>query len=333
MSKDQISSPPGERLPILGIDVSKLTLDTHLLLRGKVLRQRLANSPEGHRQMLEGLQKLGVSKALIAMEATGPYSLGVAAASFEAGHQVAVINPRRVLDFARAKARRNKTDRADAALIAEFAEANELGLWQPLPPAQSLLRELLRRQADLEAQLQAEKRRLEMAPNERALKESLRRSLLWLQAEMQRLEKSIEEHLKAEPALADDIRRLEAIPGVGQKTARLLTSEIPRHFKNARSVAAWLGLTPRQWTSGSSVRKGAHVGHAAPSLRGRLYFPAISVMRYDPRSKAFAERLRAAGKAKMSVIFAVLHKLVRAAFVMLKTGAEYQLDHALDLAS
>jgi len=331
MSKDQFSSPPGDALPILGIDVSKLTLDTCLALEGKLVRQRVANTAEGHRQMLEALQKHGVSTALIVMEATGPYHLALATTAFEAGHRVAVINPRRVLDYAKAKGRRNKTDRVDAAIIASFASAHAPALWQPLPAAQNVLRELLRRQGDLEAYLQAEERRLEMAPSVPALRESLRRAIRWIQAEKLRMEKSVVRHLQEEPALADDIRRLEAIPGFGEKTARLLTAEIPRHFKNARAVAAWLSVVPQQWTSGTSVRNGSHLGFPAPSLRGKLYFPAISAMRWDARSKAFAERLRAAGKAKMSIIFAVLHKLVRAAFAILKTGSEYQPTHAVKL--
>jgi transposase len=170
-----------------------------------------------------------------------------------------------------------------------------------------------------------------MAPSVSALKASLRRAIRWIQAERLRMEKSIVEHLQEEPSLADEIRRLEAIPGIGKKTARLLVSELPRHFKNARAVAAWLSVVPQQCTSGTSVRNGSHLGFPGPSLRAKLYFPAICAMRCDARSKAFAERLRAAGKAKMSIVFAVLHKLVRTAFALLKTGAEYQPEHAVKL--
>ena len=236
MSKDKLSSPPGESLPVLGIDVSKLTLDTCLVLHGRQVRQRVVNTAAGHRQMLEALQKRGVSRALIVMEATGPYGLAAASTALKAGHQVAVINPRRILDFARSQGRRNKTDRVDAAIIADFAATRAVELWQPLPPAQSALRDLLRRQDDLQAQIQAEARRLEMAPEAPlALQESLQRSMRWHQAEQKRVEKSIVLHLKAQPALAADIQRLKAIPGFGVKTSRLLAAEIPRHFKNARA--------------------------------------------------------------------------------------------------
>jgi len=321
-----IASTP---LPSLGIDVAKLVLDVCLLHDTRTLYQRFANTAEGHAQLLAWLAAQGVTQAAIALEATGAYSLAVAAACQLAGHRVAVLNPRRVLDFARSLGRRNKTDRADAHVIARFAATQPLELWEPLPPAQALLRELLRRQADLEVQLQAEARRMETAPAVPALRQSLQRAAKWLAAELARLEKTIAAHLAESPALAADITRLQAIPGIGEKSARLLAAEIPRHFKNARAVAAWLGLVPRQCRSGTSVQKASRIGHAAPQLRDKLYFPAVTALRCDPRSKAFAERLRAAGKTPMQIVFAVLHKMVRTAFALLRSKADYNPNHAL----
>ena len=316
-------------LPALGIDVAKDTLDVCLLVDTCTLHQRFANTREGHTQMLAWLVAQGVAQALVALEATGAYSLAVATAAQAAGHRVAVLNPRRVLDFARSLGRRNKTDRVDAGILARMAATQPLEEWQPLPPAQALLRELLRRQADLEVALQAEQRRLETAPAAPALRQSLQRSAKWLAAELARLEKAVAAHLLKSLELAADILRLEAIPGVGQKTARLLAAEIPRHFKNARAVAAWLGVVPRQCQSGTSVRKASRIGHAAPELRSKLYFPAITAMRHDPRSKAFAERLRAAGKTPMAIVFAVLHKMVRTACALLQSKADYNPNHTL----
>lgn len=325
-------SHASESPPVLGIDVSKSTLDTCLLRGNQARHKRFANSTEGISKMLEMLLSEDSAMTLVAMEATGPYSLEVAMASAAAGHPVAVINPRRVLDYARACERRNKTDRVDAALIARFAAKEPLPLWCPLPAEQSLLRDLLRRQGDLESQRQAEERRLEMAvAPAKALRQSLRRSIVWLNAELERLEKSLRQHFKAHRALAADVQRLQAVPGLGEKSARLLVAEIPRHFANARAVSAWLRVVPQQCQSGTS-RKASRIGHAAPSLRNKLYFAAVTAMRCNPRFTAFVERLRAKGHSKMSIIMAVLHKLVRTAFAILKSGRPYQPDHVVELA-
>jgi transposase len=123
------------------------------------------------------------------------------------------------------------------------------------------------------------------------------------------------------------VTRLQAIGGIGEKTARFLCAGLPRHFRHARAVAGWLGVVPRQVQSGTSVRQGAHIGHEAPDLRHQLYFPALTAVRHDPRCRIFAERLRAAGKPPKSIVLAVLHKLVRTAFALLKTGADYEREH------
>jgi transposase len=331
LSPSPLAQASPEALPVLGIDVSKLTLDTCLLHGGKSQQQRFANTPEGIAKMLAMLKGLGSSKAIVAMEATGPYSMAPALAAWQADHDVTVINPRRVLNYARACERRNKTDRVDAALIARFASKEPLPLWRPLPADQALLRELVRRQSALEAHLHAEKRRLEMAPAMPALQQSLKRAVAWLDAELKRLEKTIGQHLKAAAPLATDVENLQTVPGFGEKSARLLVAEIPRHFANARSASAWLRVIPQQCTSGSSVRNPSLIGHGAPDLRSKLYFPAVTAMRCDPRCKALAERLRAAGHSKMSIIFAVLHKLVRTAFAILQSGLPYQPDHVVTL--
>ena len=330
-NKPLTSTPAEESPPVLGIDVSKSTLDTCLRMGSKSRQRRFANTQEGIAQMLAMLQGAGASQALIAMEATGPYSLAAATACAAAGHPVAIINPRRVLDYARACARLNKTDQVDAALIARFAANEPLPRWLPLPEEQNLLRELLRRQNALERQLHAEERRLEVAPSAPVLQASLQRSITWLQAELQRLEKSLQRHLRAHASLTTEIDHLQTVPGFGQKSARLLAAEIPRHFANARAAAAWLRVVPQQCTSGQSVRKPSRIGHEAPSLRSQLYFCAVTAMRCGPRFQALAERLRAKGHCKMSIIMAVLHKLIRIAFAILQSGQPYQPDHVVTL--
>lgn len=321
-------STPKQPLPILGVDIAKNFFDVYLLTGERPLRGHFENTAKGHALLFAWLQNAGASTSIIALEATGPYSEALAQAAFSAGHPVLVFNPRRVLEYARSTGRRNKTDRVDAELIARFVASRsdeQRPWWQPLPPAQARLRELLRRQADLENSLQAEECRLEVAAA--AVAPSLRRSVRWLQAELGRIEKEIQTLLKRSPQLAADVARLRQVVGFGEKTARLLSAEIPRHFRNARAVAAWLGVVPRSTQSGTSVRRSAKVGHEAPWLRAKLYFPAVTAMRCDPRSQQLANRLRAAGKSSKSIVLAILHKLVRTAFALLKNQSDYDPNH------
>ncbi len=89
--------------------------------------------------------------------------------------------------------------------------------------------------------------------------------------------------------------RLVSIPGIAEKTAAKLLAEIPQleQFSQARQAAAFAGLNPRQWRSGSSVRGRTRLSKIGlPRLRKTLYMPALVALRHDPVIRELARRLR-----------------------------------------
>ena len=114
---------------IVGIDVAKLKLDVALLNEGKLKSKVFSNAPEGFRELNTWLIAKGAQpeSSHLCMEATGPYSETVATFLSEAGWPVSVVNPARVKGFAQGELARNKTDRADAALLARFCAAMHPG--------------------------------------------------------------------------------------------------------------------------------------------------------------------------------------------------------------
>jgi transposase len=101
---------------------------------------------------------------------------------------------------------------------------------------------------------------------------------------------------------------LTSIPGIGETTAARILGEMPNitEFRDVKAVAAFAGLSPRHYQSGS-IRwpsRLAKIGNS--SLRQALYFPAITAMRHNPVLSRFAERLRERGKSKMTIIAAVM---------------------------
>jgi transposase len=78
---------------VVGIDVSKATLDANCA-RGQRRQDRIfANNSDGWKLVLSWLRAMGSKQAHIYMEATGRHSLGVALALHDAGHVVSVVNP------------------------------------------------------------------------------------------------------------------------------------------------------------------------------------------------------------------------------------------------
>lgn len=310
----------------LGIDVAKFKLDICLLHNGKRHREQFPNTLIGLRDLISWLRTRHDGPLSVLIESTGNYSLLAATMLHNAGHAVSVVNPRWIKDHARSDGRRNKTDSLDAEIIAHYGLTHDSDHWQPVSPAQSVLRALLRRLAGLEEMAQMEARRAETS--EAVVLKSIERLTKYIAKEIASVEAAIQAHLLENAELFSDCKRLCTIPGIGMKTARWLCAELPRHLPNSRAAAAWCGLTPRLRQSGTSVRGASSIGREGNRfLRKILYMPAIVARRFNARLKAFADSLESRGKSKMSALIAVEHKLLRHAFAILKNKSTYDLTH------
>src|SRR3712207_6108395 len=130
----------------LGIDVSKLQFDVCLILHtGKLRHKVFPNTPSGYEQLSSWLTKQKVERVHACLEATGTYSEHLALYLHAAGHVVSVINPAMIKAHAQSSLSRTKTDKADAALIADFCATKHPPAWQPPPPEARELQALVRR--------------------------------------------------------------------------------------------------------------------------------------------------------------------------------------------
>jgi len=303
----------------LGIDISKKKIDILLTLSPKPVKKIFENTSTGHKLLDGWLRGMRVGKDVhICLEATGPYSEPLAEFLFEKGYRVSMVNPLKVKKFGEAELRRNKTDAADARLIADFCLAMEPDDWHPLPPEIKHLQALTRRIESLDQILQAERNRLkESAPKE--VKPSLKRMIRNLEKEIEKVTKLIKEHIDNNPDLKEQSDLLRSIPGLGEKTVPLLLGELEfAAFDSARSVAAFVGLTPRKDQSGSSLNKTRISKLGSGRLRKALYFPAIVALRCNAVIKSFASRLSQNGKRPKEVVCAAMRKLLHIAFGVLK---------------
>jgi len=309
-----------DSLPVLGLDVAKKSVQAELRRAGgKTVRFGFENNAKGFAQLARVLKEHNVPKVWAGLEATGPYSHALALWLHGAGHRVSLLNPRRVKQYARSAGNRHKTDLLDAAFIADFVCAHRPAPWQPPTLEVAQLRALVRRREELSLMLQAEKNRLEgVAPNVSC---SLRRIIATLSAERARLEKLITQQIRSHQQLSCDHQLLCSIKGIGSLTAAILLAEMarPGQVERARQAAAHAGLVPRREESGTSVRRNRGLGKEGNRyLRKALYMPALVAIKYNAPLRHFASRLRAAGKPKMSIVCAVMRKLVHIAFGVLK---------------
>jgi transposase len=307
---------------ILGIDVAKLKLDVARLCDGKTVTKQFDNSIAGFKLLQTWLNALHGEPVHACLEATGSYGDALALFLHQAGHQVSVVNPCRIKGYAQAKLQRNKTDKADARLIADFCVTQKPPLWLPPSPEVAELQALTRRIEVLEEMLQAEKNRLEMTPPK--TRPSVQRMIQTLVQEIEDLKVSIDDHLDQHPDLKEQQELLQSIPGIGEKTAQLLLSEIEfSRYESARQVAAFAGVTPKKKDSGSSLKQTNLSKMGNGRIRKGLYFPAIVAKQHNQIVKEFAKRLENNGKTQMQIVCAAMRKLLHIAFGVLKNKTPF----------
>lgn len=315
----------------LGVDVAKAKLDCMLLDSdsGKLKsKSAIPNTAAGFKQLLEWLKKQHAEGAHVIMEPTGTYHEPAALALTDAGLKVSLVNPAQLRKFAQGVGVKTKTDKADSAVLARYGATQQPRAWQPPSPSVRALKALLTRRDAVADDLQRELNRqgsAEFADAPAAVRDSMAQSIEFLEAEVKRLQKMIDDHIDNDPDLRSKQDLLETIPGVGPRVSAHMTALLAgRSFDSAEQLAAYLGLVPVQWESGSSVHGRPHMSKAGPAyLRKLLYMPAVVARRYNPHIKALTERLHAKGKSKMAAIGAAMRKLAHLCFGVVRSGTPY----------
>lgn len=315
----------------IGIDVSALTVDVAHRRDGRVKACfTVEQTGAGHAALVARLRALKPLPARVVLEATGVYYLDLAVALFEAGLPVSVINPKSFHHFAKLKLAHVKTDRADAALLAEYAERIEPALWVAPDRTRLGLRDIGRQISRLTRDGVRAKNRLHAMSSTRLTLPLLIKDE---QAAIKALDKRINKLTEAaltliakSPELAGKLAHLDAAVGVGQASAIAILAELcvlPTTMK-ANQVSRYAGLDVRLAQSGTSVNQPARLSKAGNAyLRASLYMPALSAVAHDPRVKAFYESLQLRGKKKIQALCAVMRKYLTGFWACLQNNQPF----------
>jgi transposase len=289
----------------VGIDVSKETLDVHVLPEGRAFA--VARSPAGIEALLGELSGLGPE--LVVLEATGGLERVVTAALAGAGIPVVAVNPRQIRDFARAMGQLAKTDALDAAVIARFGQSVRPAPRAIPDEAARQLAELVTRRRQVIEMAVAERNRRRLVTAKPALR-SIDRVLKVLEAQLADIDRQIADRIQISPAWREKDDLLKSVPGVGDQTARTLIAALPElGTLGRREIAALAGLAPFNCDSGHWRGRRSITGGRA-DVRSVLYMAALAAIRSNAPLKACYQRLRTAGKPAKVALVAVMRKLL-----------------------
>jgi len=311
--------------PSVGIDIAKDHLDLAVHPAGEAW-QVLSTDAELSALVI---RLRALRPARIVMEATGGLERPLAAALSVARLPVFVVNPRQVRDFARAMGYLAKTDRIDARVLAQFADAAKDRLVPyVLPDAQAqALDALVTRRRQVLSMLEAEQHRLRTAPP--TVRARIGRHIVVLHAEIKDTNTDLTDLLENSPAWRERDELVQSVPGVGPVLSATLLAELPElGTLNRKQVAALVGVAPMAHDSGKLHGK-RRIAGGRGAVRKALYMNALVASHHNTVLRAYYQRLLKAGKLKKVALVAVMHKLLLILNAMVRTNTPWDPDLAL----
>lgn len=309
----------------VGIDIANQDFTVSLLTTPQAPVDTLPKVPNnyaGFEQLEAWLISHGVhpNNSVLCMEATGVYGEALAYFLTAKGYWVAAEPPLKVKRAFPAKGHKNDT--VDSVNIAEYAYrfTDELRVWRPKSTIIEQIRILLTTREQLVQQktamtnsLRALQKKVVQTPLANQIyQENIQR----LHNQIKQIEKELSHLINKHPDFRKIVTLLISIPGVGMLLAANFLvatngfeNDLARHYRKA---AAYIGISPYEYTSGSSVYKPSRIPKYGPSkLRKLLHLAARSVVTHNANFAAYYQQKLAQGKAPKLVLNNVSNKLLK----------------------
>lgn len=311
----------------LGIDIGKNKFDVALLdidKTDKVKSKVFTNNTKGYEALSDWIKNKKIELLHACMEATGSYGQNLAEYLFNQNYKVSVVNPARIKSFGKVELSRNKTDQADAALIARFAHKIGPKKWKPLPAHVKELQALVGRLEDLNKIERQEKNRLLVTSDTSAIA-SINAIVEVTEKQIKEIKLKIKNLIKNNPGFKKKNDLMETIPGVGEAVIMniLAYAGNVEDFNNAKQYSAFAGLNPKQHQSGTMKGRTVLSKTGNPIIRKTLFMPALTARKCNPIIEKFSKNLMSSGKTKMCVVGACMRKLLHIIFGVLKTSTQF----------
>lgn len=318
----ELSVPP---TVCVGIDVSLRQWDIHR--RDEGASWTSGTSAKDLQALLHRLQPLA-GRSLIVLEATGGLERPLACALMDAGHQVAIVNPRHVHHFGIGLRLIAKTDRIDARLLALYGEKADLRpTARPSAQQQELEALIIRRRQLVEIRTAELNRRQQTAS--KTARQSIDKVIKLLARQIDDLEQAIARLIQSDDQWRQKAEIVDSAPGIGPTTAATLVAELPELGElNRQQVAALVGVAPYNDDSGTRQGRRAISGGRA-GLRSLLYMAATAAVRKTARESVIKDlfvRLRQRGKVFKVAIVACMRKLLTILNSMIRTQTKWSAE-------
>ena len=291
---------------VVGVDVSKAKLDFVLADGEQPLS--INNTPE---EIVGKLIKRikDPESAIVVMEATGGYESLLVTLLHQHKIALAVVNPRRVRDFAKGIGRDAKTDPIDAQVIAFYGRVVRPEAQMAKSDEGKKLKNLVERRRQLLDLINQEGNRLQQTADEE-IRGYIRESLETLKKQVKTIDQRLAKCVDTNTTDARKIEILQSAKGIGPVFVSTAVAELPELGRlNRGQIAKLVGVAPMNRDSGQFSGKRRTFGGRS-YVRRVLYMATLVATRFNPKIKAFYQRLVAQGKPKKVALTAAMRKLL-----------------------
>ena len=288
---------------VVGVDVSKEKLDLALPKESLTIK----NNAKAIQQLVDRIKSDDV---IVVMEATGGYENQLVQALHNNGIALAVVNPRRVRDFAKAIGMDAKTDPIDAGVIAYYGETVKPAPQLAKSDEAKKLGAFVERRRQLLGLIGQEKNRLQQV-DDADIKKLIQKSLEMLQKQLKTVDQRLAKAIK-QPGAGNQrkIEILESAKGIGPVAISTFIAELPELGKlNRNEIAKLVGVAPMNNDSGKKEKKRKTIGGRS-YVRRVLYMATLTATRHNPTIRRFYLRMLANGKEKKVALIAAMRKLL-----------------------
>lgn len=314
---------------VIAFDVSKQTLDVAYQVNdGKLKHFKTSNDLKGFNKIKQYLD----SSTWVVMEASGPYFHRAAMFFHNEGYRVSVLNPLIINRYSQMGLNRAKTDKKDAKIIAQYAMDNKLKEWEPEDYIIQEMRQYLSAIELLQKQERQTRNQLLSFKSsgilDKELSKTLKSQLRSIKYRIDKLESKLTEAVIEH--YGDNIKRISTVKSIGKKTAVVLVvvTNNFQFFTNVKQLIAYLGLSPRIYQSGTSVDgRGGICKMGNANIRKLLYMCTWSAKRCNKGCAEMYERLKEKGKPEKVIKVALMNKLLKQIFAIVKNETTYDENH------
>ncbi len=322
-----------EIIDVVGIDVSKLTID--VVIHKSKAYQQFENSSEGFAQLNKWAlkhSKIDAENLLYVFEHTGLYSYQLAQHLSEKGcpfMMVPGLQIKRSLGISR-----GKNDKVDAAKIARYAYRLREEIELTVLPDEELIHlknllslrdRMVKQRAGYKTSLKEMARVLEPKDN-RVLLNTQKKIISSFDKQISKIEKEMDGIIESNERLKLIYDLIISIRGIGPQTALyliVLTAGFTK-FKNSRAFASYSGIAPFPNSSGTSIRGRTKVNNLAnKKMKTLLDLAAKTAIQYNQEMKIYYNKRIEEGKSKMSTINIIRNKLLARVFAVVKRQTPY----------